>query len=234
MKKNKFTEVVNSEAEYLKVANKALTMKTLDSLKDIIFNMIKRGRYGNIVSYNEIKNTIGKLIIILYRTIKRNIYEEYNEIDEILITYKNSQFIPERDAVLLYNILYLIFSKFPDKSFTVSKYLISKKYSYFVYKLTFKYDVKYVVFEYPHKYNQNFLYIFHELHELKSYIEKIKKAHSLKSLSSQSSLQNSSFSTNYSKSSNKTPSLSSLSSQSSLQNSSFSTNYSKSSNKSSK
>jgi len=202
MKKNKFTEALNQEAEYLREANKALTMRTLDSLKDVIFNMIKRGRYGNIVSYNEIKNTIGKLIIILYKTIKKNIYEEYNENDEILIKYKNSQFIPERDAVLLYNILYFIFSKFPDKSFTVNKYLISKKYSYFVYKLTFRHDDdKYVLFDYPNENDENFLYIFHNLYQLKLYIEKIKKYYSSKSLSSQSSLQNSSFSTNYSKSS---------------------------------
>lgn len=108
-----------------------------------------------------IKDTIAKLIIKLYNLIKKCIREDYNQIDEIIVKYNKINFRPWRDAVLLYNIVYYLFSIYPDQEFKLSKYQISKQYKYFVYKLTFEDNsVRYVVFQYPDISNQNFLYIF--------------------------------------------------------------------------
>lgn len=207
MNSNKLERALDLEVAYLNTVDNVLSRKTLDNTKEIILTKVKSSRYGNIKPYIMIKDTIAKLIIKLYNLIKKCIRENYNQIDEIIVKYNKINFRPWRDAVLLYNIVYYLFSIYPDQEFKLSKYQISEKYKYFVYKLTFgDNSVRYVVFQYPDISNQNFLYIFFNKDLLDAFREdffgiKPKSSASSGSLTSQSSLQNSSFGTNHTRSS---------------------------------
>lgn len=163
-------EKVNRKQKLNTVADEFLSSRLNDDMQTHIKYLLEKKdiRY----SYSDVKHTIADLIKIFYVRLNDAIYNDYDESD---FKYSKTKFIHDRDARLLYNMIILIFTEFPNKLFTIKKFKFSKVNKYFIYEIHIKNtrETKYVVFDYSEHYDTHklFLYTCNTIEELKETIK---------------------------------------------------------------
>jgi len=172
MNEEKLKQALIQAEQKMIAAEEVLSLITLDNIKEKILKILKK----EAPTYDDIKKTISKLIITLYNTITKYV-KSIKFDDEITIGYRGDLFKPKYHGVLLYDIICLLFDKYPNDLFKLSKFKINTKQSYFVYRITYKANKPkpciYIVFDYSVKRNdtnRNYLYKFYTIEDLNEFI----------------------------------------------------------------
>jgi len=121
----KLKRAINDEIEYRKGVAVILYQKFDTNLKQQLMNKINKDT--PIEPYNNIKDTIAKLVVMLYKKIKYAISINTEDADPESIYYDIRKFVPKRgDDTILYNLVFILFKRYPSKNYTINKFKISR------------------------------------------------------------------------------------------------------------
>jgi len=153
------------------VVSSKLSKAMNDDMTEYINQFLIKNDKSSVFKFDNIKKQVIQLIKVLYLKLNQSIY--FN--DEIIIglSYK-LHFIPDKiDIKLIYNILFLLYKYYPNKYFSINKYKFSKARNYFIYKVNYNNEIKYLIFDYNEINDERKIYIYpvDNLEELKETIK---------------------------------------------------------------